>query len=225
MEAAVFKAISSWEWEYMLRLVVACMCGACVGFERSRRFKDAGVRTHVMVTLGAALVMVVSKYGFQDSQNFDASRIAANVVSGVGFLGAGVIFFRGSSIKGLTTAAGIWTTAGIGLALGSGMYFVGIMSTVIVIIAQFFLHRILKSVDSFSTSELSVSLDNEPGAIEEFKAMLEKEKLAIQTCKIIKNTEEGTITFKATVRVPHDMEFEDFIKIVEDNHRIKSIEF
>ncbi len=230
MGAAVIKEICSWEWEYMLRLVVACMCGACVGFERSRRFKDAGVRTHVMVTLGAALVMVVSKYGFQDVQAFenlkvDASRIAANVVSGVGFLGAGVIFFKGSSIKGLTTAAGIWTTAGIGLALGSGMYFVGIMSTVIVIIAQFFLHRILKSVDSFSTSELSVSLDNEPGAIEEFKAMLEKEKLVIQTCKIIKNTEEGTITFKATVRVPHDMEFEDFIKIIENNHRIKSIEF
>ena len=226
----IWNEIISWEWEYMLRLAVACLCGACVGFERSRRFKDAGVRTHVMVTLGAALIMVVSKYGFQDipaleMMKVDASRVASNVVTGVGFLGAGVIFFKGTSIKGLTTAAGIWTTAGIGLALGSGMYFVGIASAVIMIIAQFFLHRVLKSVDSYSTSELSVSLQNEHGAIDEFKNQLEKENLVIQACKIIKNNEEGTVTLKATVRMPHDMEFEDVVKIVENNNRIKSIEF
>ena len=226
----IWNEILSWEWEYMLRLVIACLCGACVGFERSRRFKDAGVRTHVMVTLGAALIMIVSKYGFQDipaleMMMVDASRVASNVVTGVGFLGAGVIFFKGTSIKGLTTAAGIWTTAGIGLALGSGMYFVGIMSAVIMIIAQFFLHRVLKSVDSYSTSEISVSLQNEDGVIDDFKKQLEKENLVIQACKIIKNSEEGTITLKATVRMPHDMEFEDVVRIVENNKRIKSIEF
>ena len=226
----ILNEILSWEWEYMLRLVVACLCGACVGVERSRRFKDAGVRTHVMVTLGAALIMVVSKYGFQDipaleMMKVDASRVASNVVTGVGFLGAGVIFFKGTSIKGLTTAAGIWTTAGIGLALGSGMYFVGIMSAVIMIIAQFILHRVLKSVDSYSTSEMSVSLQNEPGVIDDFKNQLAEESLVIQACKIIKNNEEGTITLKATVRMPHDMEFEDVVRIVENNKRIKSIEF
>lgn len=226
----LWNEICSWEWEYMLRLAVACLCGACVGFERSRRFKDAGVRTHVMVTLGAALIMIVSKYGFQDipaleMMKVDASRVASNVVTGVGFLGAGVIFFKGTSIKGLTTAAGIWTTAGIGLALGSGMYFVGIASAVIMIIAQFFLHRVLKSVDSYSTSEMSVSLQQEPGVIDEFKTQLEKENLVIQTCKIIKNAEEGTVTLKATVRMPHDMEFEDVVRIVENNPKIKSIEF
>ncbi len=226
----IWNEIVSWEWEYMLRLVVACLCGACVGFERSRRFKDAGVRTHVMVTLGAALIMIVSKYGFQDipaleMMKVDASRVASNVVTGVGFLGAGVIFFKGTSIKGLTTAAGIWTTAGIGLALGSGMYFVGIMSAVIMIIAQFFLHRVLKSVDSYSTSEISVSLKNEPGVIEDFKNQLEQDNLVIQACKIIKNNEEGTVTLKATVRMPHDMDFEDVVRIVENNKRIKSIEF
>ncbi len=226
----IWNEILSWEWEYMLRLVIACLCGACVGFERSRRFKDAGVRTHVMVTLGAALIMIVSKYGFQDipaleMMKVDASRVASNVVTGIDFLGAGVIFFKGTSIKGLTTAAGIWTTAGIGLALGSGMYFVGIMSAVIMIIAQFFLHRVLKSVDSYSTSEISVSLQNEDGVIDDFKKQLEKENLVIQACKIIKNSEEGTITLKATVRMPHDMEFEDVVRIVENNKRIKSIEF
>lgn len=226
----LWNEICSWEWEYMLRLAVACLCGACVGFERSRRFKDAGVRTHVMVTLGAALIMVVSKYGFQDipaleMMKVDASRVASNVVTGVGFLGAGVIFFKGSTIKGLTTAAGLWTTAGIGLALGSGMYFIGIASAVIMIIAQFFLHRVLKSVDSYSTSEISVSLKDEKGAIEEFKNQLEEENLVIQSCKIIKDRDEDVIKLKATVRMPHDMDFEDVVRIVEHNDRIKSIEF
>ncbi len=226
----LWNEILSWEWEYMLRLAVACLCGACVGFERSRRFKDAGVRTHVMVTLGAALIMVVSKYGFQDipaleMMKVDASRVASNVVTGVGFLGAGVIFFKGSTIKGLTTAAGLWTTAGIGLALGSGMYFIGIASAVIMIIAQFFLHRVLKSVDSYSTSEISVSLKNEKGAIEEFKGQLEEENLVIQSCKIIKDREEDSIKIKATVRMPHDMEFEDVVRIIENNNKIKSFEF
>lgn len=226
----LWSMICSWEWEYVLRLVIACVCGAFVGFERSRRFKDAGIRTHVMVTLGAALIMIVSKYGFQDipaleMMKVDASRVASNVVTGVGFLGAGVIFFKGTSIKGLTTAAGIWTTAGIGLALGAGMYFIGIASAVIMIIAQFFLHRILKSVDSYSTSEMSVSLQNEPGVIDNFKNQLEKENLVIHACKIIKNAEDGTVTLKATVRMPHDMEFEDVVRIVESNNKIKSIEF
>lgn len=226
----LWNEICSWEWEYVLRLATACLCGACVGFERSRRFKDAGVRTHVMVTLGAALIMVVSKYGFQDipaleMMKVDASRVASNVVTGVGFLGAGVIFFKGSTIKGLTTAAGLWTTAGIGLALGSGMYFIGIASAVIMIIAQFILHRVLKSVDSYSTSEISVTLENENGAIEEFRGQLEKENLVIQACKIIKDREEGVIKLKATVRMPHDMEFEDVVRVVENNDKIKSIEF
>ena len=227
---ALWNMICSWEWEYVLRLVVACLCGACVGFERSRRFKDAGVRTHVMVTLGAALIMVVSKYGFQDipaleMMKVDASRVASNVVTGVGFLGAGVIFFKGTSIKGLTTAAGIWTTAGIGLALGSGMYFIGIASAVLMIIAQFILHRVLKSVDSYSTSDLSVTLENVNGAVTEFKNQLEKHNLIIQTCKVIKNAEEGTIVLKATVRVPHDLEFDGMLEIIEANPQIKSCEF
>lgn len=225
----LWNEICAFEWEYLLRLVIACLCGASVGFERSRRFKDAGVRTHVMVTLGAALIMVVSKYGFQDipaleMMKVDASRVASNVVTGVGFLGAGVIFFKGSTIKGLTTAAGLWTTAGIGLALGSGMYFIGIASAVLMIIAQFFLHRVFKSIDSYSTSEISVSIENEKGAIEEFKCQLEKENLVIQSCKIIKDRDEGVIKLKATVRMPHDMEFEDVVRIVENNDKIRSIE-
>ena len=121
---------------YVIRMFVACFCGAIIGLERSRRQKDAGIRTHMIVALGSALIMIVSKYGFMDIMHIegiraDASRIASNVVTGVGFLGAGVIFVRDVSIKGLTTAAGIWATAGVGLAIGAGMYPLGIAATLL----------------------------------------------------------------------------------------------
>ena len=131
---------------YIVQMLVACLCGALIGLERSRRQKDAGIRTHMIVALGSALIMVVSKYGFFDLLQYeglraDASRIASNVVTGVGFLGAGVIFVRDVSIKGLTTAAGIWATAGVGLAIGAGMYPLGIAASLLMVVSQLILHR------------------------------------------------------------------------------------
>ena len=119
--------------DFCIRLVVAFLVGGMVGLERSKRFKEAGIRTHIIVCVTAALIMLVSKYGFADlnqttgmevlgSKGADPARVAAQAVSGISFLCAGVIFKVGSSIKGLTTAAGIWMTAGIGLAVGAGMY-------------------------------------------------------------------------------------------------------
>ena len=116
--------------DFLVRILAACFCGACIGFERTKRFKEAGIRTHIIVCCAAALIMIVSKYGFADltypdgsvfngTRGADPARIAAQVVSGISFLGAGVIFKNGSTVKGLTTAAGIWATAGIGLALGA----------------------------------------------------------------------------------------------------------
>ena len=138
---------------YVIRMFVACFCGAIIGLERSRRQKDAGIRTHMIVALGSALIMIVSKYGFMDIMHIegiraDASRIASNVVTGVGFLGAGVIFVRDVSIKGLTTAAGIWATAGVGLAIGAGMYPLGIAATLLMVVSQLILHRYFSRLEN-----------------------------------------------------------------------------
>ena len=127
--------------EYILRIIVASICGCIIGYERKNRNKEAGMKTHAIVALGSALIMIVSKYGFLDVAPPDTSRIAAQVVSGIGFLGTGVIFVRNNNIvSGLTTAAGIWATSGIGLCVGAGNYFVGIMSTIIMIALQEILH-------------------------------------------------------------------------------------
>lgn len=135
--------VQSLQFEGMLciRILAACICGCFVGYERTNRYKEAGIRTHAIVALGAAMIMIISKYGFSDIESYDASRVAAQIVSGVGFLGAGIIFVRNQSISGLTTAAGIWATSGIGMAIGAGLYIVGIVSTLLVLLVQLLMHR------------------------------------------------------------------------------------
>ena len=128
-------------WEFVLRIFVAAMLGGAIGLEREYRAKEAGLRTHFLVALGSALFMIVSAYGFEgialgEEQRWDIARIAAQVVTGIGFIGAGTIIFNKSEniIRGLTTAAGVWVTAAIGLACGGGMYILATVSTALVLI-------------------------------------------------------------------------------------------
>ena len=107
------------ELKYLIGVLVSVVLGFAIGFERKLRYKEAGIRTHTIVCVGSALIMVVSKYGFGDSAEADASRVAAQIVSGIGFLGAGIIVYRRHEIRGLTTAAGVWATAGVGMAAGA----------------------------------------------------------------------------------------------------------
>lgn len=138
------------EYEYLLRVFVAGVLGALIGLEREKRFKEAGIRTHFLVAIGSAIIMVISKYGFYDVLAedivLDPSRVAAQVVSGIGFLGAGMILVQRNSIHGLTTAAGIWATAGVGLAIGAGMYEIGIFTSLLIIIGLEFLRRLFQPV-------------------------------------------------------------------------------
>lgn len=127
--------------ELIGRVVLAALCGIVIGYERRYRYKVAGIKTHMIVGLASALMMAISKYGFADlSTGYDASRIAAQIVSGVGFLGAGIIFKKNQNVHGLTTAAGIWATSGVGMAIGAGMYVLGIACTIIFICAYALIH-------------------------------------------------------------------------------------
>ncbi|PGL08676.1 methyltransferase [Bacillus cereus] len=137
------------DFDFIIRIGVAGLLGAMIGIEREIRSKEAGLKTHFLVAVGSALIMVVSKYAFSDivfeeHMSLDPSRIAAQVVSGVGFLGAGTIIIQKQAVKGLTTAAGLWATAGIGLAIGAGMHVVGIGATILVLIGLEIVSRIFK---------------------------------------------------------------------------------
>lgn len=141
-------------WEFILRIFVAALLGGAIGLEREYRAKEAGLRTHFLVALGSAVFMIVSAYGFDGVMNtpehrWDVSRVAAQVVSGIGFIGAGTIIFHKSEnvVRGLTTAAGLWVTAAIGLACGGGMYILSIASTVLVLVGLEAFNFVLRKID------------------------------------------------------------------------------
>ena len=126
------------QWELIARLLVAAALGSVVGWERERLQWAAGLRTHMLVAVGSCLMIVVSAYGFSAVLGprviLDPSRVAAQVVSGIGFLGAGSIILRNEAIKGLTTAASVWAVAGVGLAAGAGLYTAAVAATIIILI-------------------------------------------------------------------------------------------
>lgn len=178
------------EAELMLRVTLACILGWLIGNERKNRNKSAGTRTHAIVALGAALTMVVSKYGFQDIPDYDAARVAAQVVSGVGFLGAGIIFVRNNLVNGLTTAAGLWATAGMGLAMGAGLYVIGIASTVLIVLMQLITHKIAYFAKVASGGIIRLTIAQEENATKNMRTFLENYKIDVASVKIHKNKKE-----------------------------------
>lgn len=212
--------------DYLFRLIVSILCGGAIGFERTKRLKEAGIRTHIIVALGSALIMLVSKYGFFDiiiyeGLSTDASRIAASVVSGISFLGAGVIFMKNDYVKGLTTAAGIWATSGVGLAVGAGMYVIGIAATLLIVVIQLFLHHHLTS-EYNSITKITCIVKNEETA---FSSILEEMKtynLLIQRFQIDR-TGNDTLTIKMLVRTSQEMDPSKLFVLLQTNSYIQSI--
>lgn len=157
-------AVADWTsdvWHFIVRMIIAVICGFIIGFERKTRSKEAGVRTHAIVCLAACLFMILSKYIseplFSDIEGStftaDATRIASQVVTGIGFLGAGIIMYRRDIMHGLTTAAGIWATAAIGMAIGSGFVVIGVVATVLIVLIQLIMHLPIKA---FQTRHISI---------------------------------------------------------------------
>lgn len=169
----------------LIRLAVATFLGGLVGLERHRADKSAGMRTHMLVSLGSALIMIVSAHAFDDVISatrivLDPSRVAAQVVSGVGFLGAGMILRRNSEVHGLTTAAGIWAAAGIGLAAGGGLYAAASAGTALMLVI---LTLIKPLEDRLSARHehhtLTLLVNKQAFSLKDFESMIEKEDLAL----------------------------------------------
>ena len=140
-------------WDFVWRLVLAALFGTIIGLDREYREKEAGFRTHFLVSLGSALMMIVSQHGFSeilthDGVSLDPSRIAAQVVSGIGFIGAGTIIFNHQIVRGLTTAASLWATAGIGLTAGAGMSWLALAATILTLVALEGLSLVFRSLGS-----------------------------------------------------------------------------
>ena len=199
------------ELVFGLRILLAGVCGMLIGIERTRRLKEAGIRTHAMVACTACLLMILSKYGFSDlvvSEGYyngvgtaDPARIAAQVISGVSFLGAGVIFKAGSTIKGLNTASGIWATAAIGMCLGAGMYPASLFTTLIVLLLQYMFHRYNFSKDTYATNVVSVTMREWGVGVKQMRAMLEEMNASVFESEVVRNA-DGTVTFNLSFKSP-----------------------
>ncbi|WP_455819260.1 MgtC/SapB family protein [Clostridium butyricum] len=216
--------------DYLLRLFIAAVCGMAIGYERKNRMKEAGIRTHFIVAIGAALIMIISKYGFQDqigwpNMSLDPSRIAAQVVTVVGFLGAGVIFMQKQTIVGLTTAAGVWVTAAIGLSIGSGLYFVGIAATVITILGQILLHGKIRFLSSPRTETLMLQIVDNADAIKLLQGIFEDNEIIILNLKSKRDEKSSLINVEVIIRVYESFNMTKFLNILQSKDFIKSLEF
>ncbi|MDD6021114.1 MAG: MgtC/SapB family protein [Oscillospiraceae bacterium] len=209
---------------YMIRIVICAACGAAIGIERSKRQKEAGIRTHLIVAIGSALMMIVSKYAFDDVVRADASRIAANVITGVSFLGAGVIFVKDSSIKGLTTAAGIWATSGIGLAIGGGMIIVGVFSTILIIILQIYLHKYAGNIEGALNTYIKVTLkSNQTNVMNRLIQCLDDHQIEVVNQRVKRNKDE-TYTVNLAIKVPREERVENLSYLLEEDEDVVAIE-
>lgn len=175
--------------EWMARILLAGVCGGIIGYERESRKKTAGLRTHVIVAVSSALMLILSKYGFQDVTGqyvrVDPSRMAAGAVAAIGFLGSGVIFSRNKNISGITTSAGIWATLGVGMAIGAGMYVIGICTTGIVVLVEIFLGRQGK-VSHIIKDVYEIELEYLQGAGSQISAEIRRELEETYQCRILK---------------------------------------
>ena len=219
-------------WEFVIRLLAAGFCGILIGLEREYRAKEAGYRTHFMVCLGSALMMIISKYAFWDltsgtfngvgnetidtqsiisTLSIDPARIAAQVVTGIGFLGAGTIILQRQTVRGLTTAAGIWATGGIGLAIGAGLYIEAGFATILILLALEILTILFKG---FSIRGLNIQFEvDKKETLNMVEQLFKEKKYIIVSYKIVKQ-ESSTIIVESFLKLTKRGDEKEFFSLL-----------
>ena len=219
--------------ECLLRIVLSGLCGLVVGYERKRRGKGAGTRTHLVVALASALMMIVSKYGFSDmaqvaadvyDTRLDPSRLASQIVTGVGFLGAGMIYFNRGTITGLTTAAGIWATSGVGMAIGAGMYFIGILTTIIMIVAQTILHQNIKLSGIKVEEQIVFVIENTDEAVNYVQNILTENNLSADNMSY-NSIDNDLVEIEIYTSSVNHLTVNKLLTLTRGNTYIKSVKF
>ena len=213
--------------EFFIRIVLAAVLGALVGLERSKRQKEAGVRTHCIIACTSALFMILSKYAFVDLVSVDGlrgadpARIAAQVVSGISFLGAGVIFKNGNSIRGLTTAAGMWGTAAVGMASGAGLYWVGLIETAVLVVIQIVFHRFPVGADALTTQELVVEMADSDELLARFDELVKAHRGQITESSLTR--ENGILRMEVTAKLDPPITHEEALAFMKANDGVRRV--
>ena len=214
--------------EFLIRIVISAVFGIFIGLERTKRQKGAGIRTHCIIAVTSAAFMILSKYAFLDvgavlgDRAADPARMAAQVVSGISFLGAGVIFKdKNSSIKGLTTAAGMWATAAVGMSIGAGLYWLGVFETAAIMFSQMILHRFPIAGDALSTQEFAVHMADTPAVKEQVDQLLKKHQASIEQSEI--KRQDGILDLHYVLRLKEQISHDETMALMDDCKEIYEI--
>jgi putative Mg2+ transporter-C (MgtC) family protein len=194
----------SYELAVFVKLLMAAIAGGVVGLEREKHGRPAGLRTHLLVSLGACIMVVVSeafylKYAMHDAQSalrMDPGRVAAQIVTGIGFLGAGVIIKEGVTVRGLTTAASLWLVAGLGMAFGIGLFIPGLMATVLALLSLIFLKKLEPIINKDRYLDITVTATNRPGLQDELEKLFVERAMQITDIRSHLDLQHGEITFE-----------------------------
>ncbi len=202
----------------LLWMLLSAVLGFAIGFERKLRGKEAGIRTHTIVCMGAALLTAISIGGFGPMS--DGARVAAQIVSGVGFLGAGIIVYRKHEVRGLTTAAGVWATAGVGMACGAGMYILAVGATIILICVQCIQHADFGPFKAKKTYSINICFLQEDANNLTVKKLFGVDRFN----QLIITRVDGNIQFAATLQTERELSSADLSAIMREHPFILSIE-
>jgi len=214
---------------FCVRLAIAVMCGGLVGIDRSLRAKDAGIRTYSILAAASALLMFISKYGFCDLNaplevgGADNSMIAHQMVNGIGFLCAGVIFkSKGDALHGLTSACYIWGVCAIGMACGCGLVVEAAFTTVFLLMVQRFLYRFNLGENAYHYQTLEITYLPNPVTVDMLNRKRKRYGIHIRQSEFIRN-DDGTITLRMQVRMKKEIPFKNALKFLDKNDMVRSI--
>ncbi len=214
---------------FLFQLICAGLCGTALGVERQSRMKSAGVRTHFIVSVASALMMIVSKYGFLDvisieGASVDISRVAAGIISGIGILGGGLIFIsKQGLVRGMTTAAGIWMTVGIGMAIGARMYVLGFEGTILILLMQCLFHRKLEILKDQLRAKVMFSIGDRKEDVETVVQKLEAMGMEVSMIKVERKGDKN-FQMKCETVLPRNMERGNFTKKIVGIENLLSYE-
>ena len=236
LEALLSNFMNSIQGAMLLRLLLSALLGGIVGMERGSGDRPEGFRTHILVCAGSALIMMVSMYGFEGfdkvpfeyPKNRDSARIAAQVVSGIGFLGAGTILHEGITVRGLTTAASLWMISAIGLATGAGMYSISVVATIITFITLTAFHSVEKRFAVANSKSdrkyIRVVCANIPGRVADVAAFLDESGIRVKTINVQNSSLNDTVVLELYLKFSKELDLGTIMDGLQQIEGVKSIE-
>jgi len=216
------------EVQIILRILVGAVLGAVVGFERERQDQPAGLRTHMILVIGATLAMVLSvNLGYlyaRPGTPADPARLAAQVISGIGFLGAGAILRYGFTVKGLTTATSLWTMAIVGMAVGAGYYLIGVVTTalmlVVLVLLNIFENRFVRTT---VTRFISIEADYHKGVVKSVRSIVQESVDSLVSFNIQKHVKSKRLRIQVVAQISRDQTLEELIEVLSDIEGVRNL--